>query len=205
MFVINLKNVYKITTIFIFFVIISSIILISQNKTTKQREIFDISTYKLECTLTVISNKTENKYNIKEEYDGLTNTFYFEDLLGNEVVFSNVNNKFILKSKAQIYDLEFENKYRTNLLSLLTYLNMINNNKYFQTVKKENKYIITLNKDVKEIDEYSDIFSKGINVKKIEIFINNLTIDKIEVSNQNGIFLKLEYKVFNVNGDNNGN
>ena len=106
----------------------------------KYEQIFMAKAYKYESNVTVISNKTTNKYSIEEKYEkndlGVEN-FYIKthNELGDEIDYEITNNSLHIKSSTQLNEYVLNNYVvkKTNLISIATFISL------YHYIEKYNK------------------------------------------------------------------
>ena len=157
--------------------------------TSSEENLENLKEYYLEYELIVYGNKTVNKYNYKESYkkeDDLNEYFRFEvenNDFGN-VVYEITNNSLKISSNSQIslFNLENYNVTKTNLYSVITFLNMyfdLKDNSDITCVTEYDDYIIfsinfDKNLDSENINPNYKLLlnNNGINISKLELYVS---------------------------------
>lgn len=190
----------------------------------KKDKIFSASSYECEYNVSVVSNKTLNKYNFKEIYerrDDNTEIFKFKtkNEIGDEINYIVEENNLKISSNSQIseYILSDYVVRKTNLLSISTFVSLYNDIKDYVTDNNEEKgvkiqideiesktsYKIIFEKlDDEILKEYADILNDRINIKKMELLVENETgkpLQYIVYNNEEKAFIDIEYIFFELN------
>jgi len=180
--------------------------------------IFESTSYSAEYEITDISNKNRNIYIMNEIYKKENSNEYFKfgykDILNNDISYIICNDKIKIEDTSQIssYIINSNNFKKTNLLSLATYIDIINNINSIKCMtlnvsEEENvkKYEIILNKqihDTEDVCKYSDLFSNGLKLSKIELTISdNKPLDILVYTNDNNIYINVKFIKFEMNNE----
>ena len=189
-------------------------------------QIFTAKSYKYESNVTVISNKTTNKYNIEERYEkndlGVEN-FYIKthNELGDEIDYEITNNSLQIKSSTQLNEYILNNYVvkKTNLISIATFISLYNDiSKITKNSNIESKtkieieeysdkimYRILLNDyNIEELSDYLDILNDSIGVKKLELLISKSDKKPVEyiVYNKDDLaYIDVNYTFFDINNN----
>jgi len=184
----------------------------------KPSDIFKGASYIAEYEITDISNKNRNIYLMNEIYKKENNNEYFKfgykDILDNNITYIICNDKVKIENSSQIssYIINSNNFKKTNLLSLATYIDIINNINSIKcmslNVSDDNntkKYEIILNKkthDAEDTCKYSDLFTNGLKLSKVELTISdNKPIDILVYTNDNNIYINVKFIKFELNNE----
>ncbi|MDD2376181.1 MAG: hypothetical protein PHD15_02945 [Clostridia bacterium] len=225
-FVKNKLYVVVILAILIAFILIYvsfySVIKSPIDNSLKQSDIFIGNSYFAEYEITDISNKNRNIYVMNEIYkkDGINEYFKFgyKDILGNDISYIVCNDRVKIENTSQIssYIINSNNFKKTNLFSLATYIDIINNIDSIKcmclNVTEEEaikKYELILDKQIHDticttegICKYSDLFSNGLKLSKIELTISdNKPIDIMVYSNDNNVYINIKFIKFELNNE----
>lgn len=191
-----------------------SIYLITLNKKEivieKKDDIFNVNSYNAEYNITVVSNKTTNKYHMKEEYkkevtenneNAQENEFFkfvTSNEIGDTITYEITNNSLKISSSNEInnYILSDYLMKKRNIFSFSTFssiyndINLLNEDSSKNSCAKitteefDNKtlYRMTFKKDCNcEIcTKYKELFRAGIQITKLELVISNETNMPIE-------------------------
>jgi hypothetical protein len=188
------------------------------NNLLNTSDIFESTSYSAEYEITDISNKNRNIYTMNEIYKKENSNEYFKfgykDILNNDISYIISNDKIKIEDTSQIssYIINSNNFKKTNLFSLATYIGIINNINSIKcmtlNVSEEDntkKYEIVLNKqihDSEDICKYSDLFSNGLKLSKIELTISdNKPIDILVYTNDNNIYINVKFIKFEMNNE----
>lgn len=156
-------------------------------------EIFKLKGYYAEYDLTVFSNKNQNTYHMKEWYfnDNLNEKFRFDFKPNNsdEISYILTDNMLSINSNTQIskFNIDEYSITKRNLTSFSTFISVYNqvlNQNEDNFVKLEKKtidnklhYIMEINKEKnrenKLLEEFDFLFDDGLNIKKIELVVDN--------------------------------
>jgi hypothetical protein len=190
--------------------------------TFKDPDIFTGTSYFAEYEITEISNKNRNIYTMNELYKKQENNecfkFAYKDFLNNDVTYIVCNDRVKIENSSQInsYIMSSNNFKKTNLFSLATYIDIINNIDSIKCIslnisEEENikRYELILNKDVHQSEciydglcKYSDLFSNGLKISKIELNISdNKPIDIFVYTNDNNVYINIRYINFELNNE----
>ncbi len=225
-FVKNKLYVLVISAIVIAFVLIfvsfSNVIKLPIGDIFKNLDIFSANSYSAEYEITEISNKNRNIYVMNELYKKEGDNEYFKfgykDFLNNDVSYIVCNDRVKLENTSQLssYIINSNNFKKTNLFSLATYINIIHNIDSIECIslkvtEEENikKYELILDKNLhdskclkKGISEYSDLFSNGLKLSKIELNIkDNKPVDILVYTNDNNVYINIKYTKFELNSE----
>lgn len=199
----------------------SSVIKVPIGNILSSSDILKAKSYYAEYEITEISNKNRNIYTMNETYLKEENNEYFKllykDFLGNDISYIVANDKVKIENSSQIssYILNSNNFKKTNLFSLATYIDIINcvgsseckcisvNMSEEENVKK---YIMTLDKSKCSICstkcecKYSDLFSNGLKLSRIELTILDDKPQDITVyTNDDNVYINVKYTKFELN------
>lgn len=221
----------KLYIVIIFAILIASILIYVSfysvikspiDNSLKISDIFTCNSYLAEYEITDISNKNRNIYVMNEIYkkDGINEYFKFgyKDILDNDVSYIICNDRVKIENTAQIssYIINPNNFKKTNLFSLATYIDIINNIDNikcisFNATDEENikKYEIILDKQIHDTQctvegtcKYSDLFSNGLKLSKIELTISdNKPIDILVYTNDNNVYIDIKFIKFELNNE----
>lgn len=186
----------------------------------KNSDIFSINSYTAEYEITEISNKNRNIYTMNEVYKKEGENEYFKfgykDFLNNDVIYIVSNDRVKIENSSQIssYIISSNNFKKTNLFSLATYVDIIHNIDNIQCIdlkvsEEDNikKYEIILDKQKHDTlcleqgtCKYSDLFSNGLKLSKIELNVSdNKPIDIIVYTSDNNVYIDIKYISFELN------
>ena len=196
----------------------------SLNLKRDKEEIFDAISYKCGYNVTIISNKTINKYNFekkkKKDEDGKEKfKFKTQNEIGDEINYLIDENNLKISSSSQIneYVLSDYVVRKTNILSLSTFISLYNDIKeYLKEVTDEKGVkieidevdnttcyrIIFANYTDEVLKEYDDIINEKNNIKKMELVLSNDTLNPLQYivyNNQNKAYIDIEYSFFDIN------
>jgi hypothetical protein len=204
------------------YVSFSSVIKSQIQNITKTTDIFYANSYIAEYEITDISNKNKNIYFMNEVYKKDGNNEYFKfgykDFLSNDVSYIICNDKIKIENTSQLssYIINSNNFKKTNLFSLVTYLDIIHNIDKIECIslnvtEEENvkKYELSLDKNIhdskcmqKGTCKYTDLFSNGLKLSKIELnVINNKPVDIFVYTNDNNVYIEIKYTKFELNSE----
>ncbi len=186
----------------------------------KNSDMFSPTSYIAEYEITEISNKNRNIYIMKETYKKDEEKEYFKfgykDFLNNDVSYIVYNDRIKIENASQMnsYIINSNNFKKTNLFSLATYLNIIHNIDNIKCIslkvsEEENikKYELILDKQVHDstcikdgICKYSDFFSNGLKLSKIDLNIkDNKPVDIVVYTSDNNVYINIKYIQFELN------
>ncbi len=192
----------------------------------KYEQIFMAKAYKYESNVTVISNKTTNKYSIEEKYEkndlGVEN-FYIKthNELGDEIDYEITNNSLHIKSSTQLNEYVLNNYVvkKTNLISIATFISLYNDiSNITKNSNIENKVKIQIEEysdkimyrilfndyNIEELSDYLDILNDSIGVKKLELLISKSEQKPVEyiVYNKDDLaYIDVNYTFFDINNN----
>ncbi len=189
--------------------------------TSNEDEIFNIKSYSYLGNVTIVGNKTTNKYHIEEKYekndlgDESFNIKTYNDL-NNEITYEIRNNSLKVKSNAQINEFNLNNYVikKTNLISIATFISLYNDVE--ELIKNEildNKvkieveelsdkilYKVIFNEyNIEKLNEYSDILNDSIGITKLELIISKkekIPIEYIVYNKGNQAYIDVNYESF---------
>lgn len=201
----------------------SSVLKLPLENILEPKDIFNCKSYYAEYEITEISNKNRNIYVMNETYkkenDNEFFKFGYKDVMGNDVTYIVTNDKVKIENSTQLnsYILNSNNFKKTNLFSLATYVNIINNidssecKCFILNISEEDdvkKFEIILNKkgctlckeDCK--CKHSDLFSDGLKIGKLELLVSdNKPLDITVYGLDNNAYINVKYTRFELNNE----
>ncbi|MDD2627847.1 MAG: hypothetical protein PHR25_05315 [Clostridia bacterium] len=179
----------------------------------ENNNIFNMNSFYAEYEATIVSNKNQNSYNIKEWYKNDMGTkFEFIDSSGSSINIMFYNNKMLIQNidqKNEMYiDPYITNA--TNLISIHTFLEIYNKstkeNCCFTALNYEKAHYITmiLENICKKKNCKCDYKEAFRNISKLELKVNKKTklpITYIVYNNDKKEIISIVYNKFNINAE----
>lgn len=190
-----------------------------------QNELYDLTSYYSESSVTVISNKNRNTYNINEWYKKINNeNEYFKfDILNNidssttSYVFKDNTLKVKNTNQSSEFVLDNYSIRKNNILSFATFLALYSdsknlNCKYVKIEENEDDNNITTKlifnfsgndyQSNEFYNKYKDILDGGIKISSIELILdkkNNIPKSLNAYDSKGKVWIDLDYKIFKTN------
>ncbi|MBR1884369.1 MAG: hypothetical protein IJ809_05515 [Clostridia bacterium] len=176
------------------------------DKQVSKTSILNLNSYIAKYTIKVKSNKTTNSYSIEEWYEKDESEkfrFNYLDFIGNSYSIIVVDDKYKMENVNQIskFVAVASNKSVTNLYSLATYLNIINDGAFLVSEEQEEvtcSYIIdfTSVKDDNLAKKYKSITDNSLNITRAEIFLVASKPVKISIFSDKEEKIIIDYEDF---------
>ncbi len=179
----------------------------------------DIASYIANYNVTVVSNKNMNTYTMTEIYqnkDGVEQFYFsFIDILGNETSYSIKDGNIKISNQNQLntFITPQVNFSKMNLLSLMTYKELINNysedscydiisyledelatSKTYEVIE-----IVIDNFERNDSHEIDNLIPKELNIEKIEIRLSGNMVVDIRIFNKGELYMEIIYTEIEIN------
>lgn len=190
-------------------ILIAFIRIYSKNEKIMENNIYDIKGYEAEYTITIVSNKTKNTYDMYEYFSENDEKDYFKFEFTN-----NANEKYtyILKDKSitissnkqiNILNIKDYDFFKENLISLSTFFKIYKDIE----LKKDDNYKLEKNKvdnttilSISPLNKEGEMFRKELNISKLELIIdmNNKPIEYYVLDKYNNVIIGIKFNKFDV-------
>lgn len=190
-------------------ILIAFIRIYSRNEKIMENNIYDIKGYEAEYTITIVSNKTKNTYDMYEYFSENDEKDYFKFEFTND---ANEKYTYILKDKSitissnkqiNILNIKDYDFFKENLISLSTFFKIYKDIE----LKKDNNYKLEKNKvdnttilSISPLNKEGEMFRKELNISKLELIIdmNNKPIEYYVLDKYNNVIIGIKFNKFDV-------
>lgn len=190
-------------------ILIAFIRIYSKNEKIMENNIYDIKGYEAEYTITIVSNKTKNTYDMYEYFSENDEKDYFKFEFTND---ANEKYTYILKDKSitissnkqiNILNIKDYDFFKENLISLSTFFKIYKDIE----LKKDNNYKLEKNKvdnttilSISPLNKEGEMFRKELNISKLELIIdmNNKPIEYYVLDKYNNVIIGIKFNKFDV-------
>lgn len=190
-------------------ILIAFIRIYSKNEKIMENNIYDIKGYEAEYTITIVSNKTKNTYDMYEYFSENDEKEYFKFEFTND---ANEKYTYILKDKSitissnkqiNILNIKDYDFFKENLISLSTFFKIYKDIE----LKKDNNYKLEKNKvdnttilSISPLNKEGEMFRKELNISKLELIIdmNNKPIEYYVLDKYNNVIIGIKFNKFDV-------
>ena len=190
-------------------ILIAFIRIYSKNEKIMENNIYDIKGYEAEYTITIVSNKTKNTYDMYEYFSENNEKDYFKFEFTND---ANEKYTYIFKDKSitissnkqiNILNIKDYDFFKDNLISLSTFFKIYKDIE----LKKDNNYKLEKNKvdnttilSISPLNKEGEMFRKELNISKLELIIdmNNKPIEYYVLDKYNNVIIGIKFNKFDV-------
>jgi len=190
-------------------ILIAFIRIYSKNEKIMENNIYDIKGYEAEYTITIVSNKTKNTYDMYEYFSENNEKDYFKFEFTND---ANEKYTYIFKDKSitissnkqiNILNIKDYDFFKENLISLSTFFKIYKDIE----LKKDNNYKLEKNKvdnttilSISPLNKEGEMFRKELNISKLELIIdmNNKPIEYYVLDKYNNVIIGIKFNKFDV-------